>query len=102
MLRIALLFKHWYAVLVTAAAAKLTVRNFCSGLGYGDEKNGVLEVWVKMNKKVLDCFSEHAFFSFFQPPLSLDFAYPLFTIVHASNRLHTEHLSIPQLQMSTR
>lgn len=96
----ALLYKCQYAALVSAAAAAaLTVRDLCFGLGYRKIENGVLEMWVNMNKGVILFLNLHSFQSFnsspvILPPLSFFFALPC-------NRLHTEHLCMLKLQMST-
>lgn len=83
---IALLFKHSYMALVTAAAAALAVRLFCFGLGYGEEKEkGVLELWVNMNKRCFTSFLKmHSFNSFIS---CYSASATLVTV--ASNRLHT-------------
>lgn len=91
----ALLYKCQYAALVSAAAAAaLTVRDLCFGLGYRKIENGVLEMWVNMNKGVILFLNLHSFQSFnsspvILPPLSFFFCTSMQQIAHRAS-LHVK------------
>lgn len=97
-LPIALLFKCQYAVLVTTTGAALILRHFCFSLGYRKAKNIVLEMWVNMNKGVILLFRTCILFILSTSSAS---ASATLFVAPASNRLHTGHFFVSQLQMNS-